>query len=414
MRPRARRQPLSHRSPIPTEDPAIVIATVARERGITGVHTHVRQLRRYLDRTGGSAELVTPHSWARSGRWWRGPALVPLFGARVVLERVHGPVNVWWYRTLARVLPPLGPASLPRRQGPVRRVRAVPGVRPSGSRRPDGPAPTGGPRGALPDLPGRRVGGQGPDRPGRQGVPVDPANRTVRRPAGRRPRVRVQLGTHRGRGVDAGGRTGEAHRAPQLRQHARATGVPGCPGRPGHHRQPRGRQEPPLPVARAGRGEAGGPHLLARRVRRGRRAGAPPRPHRRAGPGWPGAPPRVPERRAGPAAWVPGVRPRLVLGVVVPRDHGGHGCRSPGAVQLRGRAERALPRPRPGPVLADRRPGGRSGHPRRAHGRRDASWSAPDGRPGRSSAPSTTPTSWRPGCSTSCALPDRRAPRRRD
>ena len=99
MRPRARRQPLSHRSPIPTEDPAIVIATVARERGITGVHTHVRQLRRYLDRTGGSAELVTPHSWARSGRWWRGPALVPLFGARVVLERVHGPVNVWWYRS---------------------------------------------------------------------------------------------------------------------------------------------------------------------------------------------------------------------------------------------------------------------------------------------------------------------------
>ncbi len=76
----------------------VIIAMVARERGITGVHTHVRQLRRYLERTGGTAELVTPHSWAATGRWWRGPLLVPLFGARVVLERVYGPANVWWYR----------------------------------------------------------------------------------------------------------------------------------------------------------------------------------------------------------------------------------------------------------------------------------------------------------------------------
>jgi glycosyltransferase involved in cell wall biosynthesis len=99
----------------------IVITTIAREQGITGVHTHVRQLRGYLERAGERAELVTPHSWAdvapevpptaapQASRGsglrrtllaqLRGLALVPLFGARVVLERAWGPGNVWWYRT---------------------------------------------------------------------------------------------------------------------------------------------------------------------------------------------------------------------------------------------------------------------------------------------------------------------------
>lgn len=76
----------------------LIIATIAREQGITGVHTHVRQLRRYLERAGGSAELVTPHSWTE-GSAWRTLVLAPLFGLRLVLERVAGPVNVWWYRT---------------------------------------------------------------------------------------------------------------------------------------------------------------------------------------------------------------------------------------------------------------------------------------------------------------------------
>jgi len=76
----------------------LVIATVARERGITGVHTHVRQLREYLARTGDRADLVTPHSWAE-GSAWRKLLLAPLFAARIVLERVYGPANVWWYRS---------------------------------------------------------------------------------------------------------------------------------------------------------------------------------------------------------------------------------------------------------------------------------------------------------------------------
>jgi len=128
-------------APTGEEDP-IIVTTIARERGITGVHTHVRQLRRYLERTGEDAELVTPHSWARGSRL-RELVLLPLFGARVVLERVWGPANVWWYRTshelflrraLHRRLAGLGPctvyaqcpgsakAALAARSGPHQRV----------------------------------------------------------------------------------------------------------------------------------------------------------------------------------------------------------------------------------------------------------------------------------------------------
>lgn len=81
-----------------TAEAPIVIASVAREQGITGVHTHVRQLRRYGDRVGRATVLVTPHSWTR-GRPWRRLLLVPLFGVRILLERLWGPAHVWWYRT---------------------------------------------------------------------------------------------------------------------------------------------------------------------------------------------------------------------------------------------------------------------------------------------------------------------------
>lgn len=76
----------------------LIIANGQREHGITGVHTHVRQLRRYLARTGVTADLVTPHNWA-DGALWRTLLLVLLFGVRIVLERACGPANVWWYRS---------------------------------------------------------------------------------------------------------------------------------------------------------------------------------------------------------------------------------------------------------------------------------------------------------------------------
>ena len=69
----------------------LIIATILREKGITGVHTHFRQLYRYLEDKGRPADLVTPFSWGR-------PLIKPVFGVRYFLERCSGPANVWWYR----------------------------------------------------------------------------------------------------------------------------------------------------------------------------------------------------------------------------------------------------------------------------------------------------------------------------
>jgi glycosyltransferase involved in cell wall biosynthesis len=70
----------------------LVIASILREEGITGVHTHVRQLRQYLEECGISTTLVTPFSWGRVLTY-------AVFGFRpLVLERVSGSASVFWYR----------------------------------------------------------------------------------------------------------------------------------------------------------------------------------------------------------------------------------------------------------------------------------------------------------------------------
>lgn len=69
----------------------LIIATILRETGITGVHTHFRQLGQYLEREGRPATLVTSFSWG-------GPLIGPVFGLRLLLERFSGSANVWWYR----------------------------------------------------------------------------------------------------------------------------------------------------------------------------------------------------------------------------------------------------------------------------------------------------------------------------
>ena len=69
----------------------IVIATMHRAEGITGVQTHVRQLREYLERRGQRAPLVTPFSWG-------GPLTLPVFGPRLLLARVSGAASVVWHR----------------------------------------------------------------------------------------------------------------------------------------------------------------------------------------------------------------------------------------------------------------------------------------------------------------------------
>lgn len=69
----------------------LVVATILRPQGNTGVHTHFRELCRYLDGKGSAATLVTPFSCGR-------PLIKPVFGVRRLLQRCSGSASVWWYR----------------------------------------------------------------------------------------------------------------------------------------------------------------------------------------------------------------------------------------------------------------------------------------------------------------------------
>jgi glycosyltransferase involved in cell wall biosynthesis len=125
-----------------TRGEPIVIASLARVQGSTGVHTHVNQLRGFLARSHCDVRQVTPHSWAGRSPVRR-LTLGALFGVRPLLERVYGPAHVWWYRAshewfLQRALrkrlaelgpcvvyaqcPPSAHAALKARTGPGQRV----------------------------------------------------------------------------------------------------------------------------------------------------------------------------------------------------------------------------------------------------------------------------------------------------
>jgi glycosyltransferase involved in cell wall biosynthesis len=77
--------------PFPAGADPLLIATILRKEGSTGVQTHVQQLRRYLDRHGAATTLITPFSWGQA-------LTVPVFGARLVLEKLSGSASVAWYR----------------------------------------------------------------------------------------------------------------------------------------------------------------------------------------------------------------------------------------------------------------------------------------------------------------------------
>jgi glycosyltransferase involved in cell wall biosynthesis len=68
-----------------------MIATILRHEGTTGVHTHVRELCRYLEQSGVSPTVITPFSWSRA-------LTVPFFGPRLAIERLSGAASVAWYR----------------------------------------------------------------------------------------------------------------------------------------------------------------------------------------------------------------------------------------------------------------------------------------------------------------------------
>ena len=114
----------------------VLITSILRPEGTTGVHTHVRELSSYLDKLGLPHELVTPFSGSQ-------PLSTAIFGVRLPLQWAAAPVSVAWYRHwhtafLAAALRPrlarLGPAviyaqgpeaataSIQARQGPHQRV----------------------------------------------------------------------------------------------------------------------------------------------------------------------------------------------------------------------------------------------------------------------------------------------------
>lgn len=73
------------------DPPPVIISTTFRENGTTGVHTHFQQVAQFLREQGTAVKIVTPFSWAR-------PLTYPMFAPRLVLQHVHGPASVLWYR----------------------------------------------------------------------------------------------------------------------------------------------------------------------------------------------------------------------------------------------------------------------------------------------------------------------------
>lgn len=69
----------------------VVVASLLRRDGATGVQSHVRDLLESGRRLGRQPELVTPFD-ARS------PLLAPVFAVRHLLHPLSGPASVWWYR----------------------------------------------------------------------------------------------------------------------------------------------------------------------------------------------------------------------------------------------------------------------------------------------------------------------------
>lgn len=69
----------------------ILIATLMRPEGDTGVQTHFRSFMAYLDKTGRQCELITPYN----APLWQ---VYPVFGLRKLVNLLSRGLGVWWYR----------------------------------------------------------------------------------------------------------------------------------------------------------------------------------------------------------------------------------------------------------------------------------------------------------------------------
>lgn len=71
--------------------PPVIIATIFREIGSTGVHTHFHQFRSYLEQCGAEVTVITPFSWNRLLAYL-------FFSPRLALKYCSPPASVVWYR----------------------------------------------------------------------------------------------------------------------------------------------------------------------------------------------------------------------------------------------------------------------------------------------------------------------------
>lgn len=69
----------------------ILIATIMRPQGDTGVQTHFRSFMTYLNETGRQSDLVTPYC----APLWQ---VYPVFGLRKLVDLFNRELGVWWYR----------------------------------------------------------------------------------------------------------------------------------------------------------------------------------------------------------------------------------------------------------------------------------------------------------------------------
>jgi len=69
----------------------IIIATIMRPSGETGVQTHFNCFRAYLEDQAISHRLITPFSFNRV-------FVYPVFAVRRILHKLSGTLSLWWYR----------------------------------------------------------------------------------------------------------------------------------------------------------------------------------------------------------------------------------------------------------------------------------------------------------------------------
>ena len=207
----------------------LIIATILRGDGITGV---TRMSGRYADismRAVPAVHLVTPFSWG-------GPLMYPVFGVRSSAWSATAVRQRRLVPALARGVPAQRTAPPPRRDRRLCRLRPGPPGRPGSDARAARAAPARCHGRPPSDLAGRRMGRQETDQARRGCLPGNPADRTRGDPAGRRPFVRVQLGAGGALGLAPGSRRRPLRHDRQLRGAAGHRACPGAAWRSGHDR----------------------------------------------------------------------------------------------------------------------------------------------------------------------------------